>query len=63
MKNLERIKNERFQYHPHSQEIVDNLTGFTYHCNNRKLVELLNKVNTRADLNAERYWNLRKQLD
>ena len=50
---------KRFYYYEKSSEIVDSLTGYTYYCNNKEIVDLLNKMNNRADKNAEKYWDLK----
>lgn len=57
------LKENRFRYHASSQEVRDELTGFVYHCDNVELVDLLNRVNNRADLNAEKYYGLKKKVD
>ena len=49
----------RFNYFPKSNEVVDELTGYTYYCPNKELVDLLNKINMRADRNAEKYLDLK----
>ena len=53
---------KRFYYYEQSSEIVDSLTGYTYYCNNKEIVDLLNKMNNRADRNAEKYWDLKMKL-
>ena len=43
---------KRFEYHRNSQSIVDNLTGHIYE-GNKETCDLLNRINDRADRNAE----------
>ena len=57
------LKENRFKYYASSQEVRDELTGYVYHCDNAELVDLLNKVNNRADSNALKYYDLKKKLD
>lgn len=35
----------RFKYFSNSHMILDRLSGNTYYCNNKKIVELLNSMN------------------
>ena len=51
---------ERFEYYKESQYVLDELTGFTYHCNNSDLVDLLNQLNNRADRIVEKYYKVKK---
>lgn len=44
---------KRFKYCGTSQIIKDNLTGYTYY-GNKKICDLLNQINDRADRNAEK---------
>ena len=43
---------KRFEYHRNSQSIVDKVTGHIYQ-GNKETCDLLNRVNSRADTNAE----------
>ena len=43
---------KRFEYHRISQSITDRTTGYIYH-GNKKTCDLLNRINDRADRNAE----------
>ena len=43
--NYEQEKDTRFKYYEKSSKIVDELTGYTYYCPNKEVVELLNKIN------------------
>ena len=45
---------ERFRYSKTSQIITDDLTGWTYY-GNKQVCDLLNQVNNRADMNAEKF--------
>ena len=45
---------ERFVYYPNSQMIIDELTGKHY-SGNKQVCELLNRINGRADMNAEAF--------
>ena len=45
---------ERFVYYPNSQMIIDELTGKHY-SGNKQVCELLNRINERADMNAEAF--------
>ena len=45
---------ERFVYYPNSQMIIDELTGKHY-SGNKQVCELLNRINERADMNAESF--------
>lgn len=56
-------KKERFQYYRESQYVVDNITGYIYPCNNRRIVDLLNQLNNQADKNLEKYYELKKKLE
>lgn len=56
-------KKERFQYYRESQYVVDNITGYIYSCNNRRIVDLLNDLNNQADKNAEKYYKLQKKIE
>ena len=53
----------RFNYFAIAYEVVDGLTGYTYYCPNKELVDLLNKVNKRADRNAKKYWDLKNERE
>jgi len=53
--------NNRFKYYMNSQMIVDTITGKYYH-GNKSICELLNQINNRADVNAEKYYKLKKQI-
>lgn len=55
----ERNMGDRFSYYPVSSEIVDGLTGYTYYCPNKKIVDLLNKLNSKSDANAKKYFDLK----
>lgn len=52
---------ERFIYYPTTKEVKDQLTGYTYYCPDKDLLELLTKTNNRADKNAEKYYELKKE--
>ena len=52
---------ERFIYYPTSKEVQDQLTGYTYYCPDHNLLELLIKINNRANKNAEEYYELKKE--
>ena len=52
------IDEKRFVFFPTSNYIKDRMTGETFFCNNRRVCELLNKLNDRADRNAEMYFEL-----
>lgn len=43
---------KRFEYHRSSQSITDRTNGYIYH-GNKKTCDLLNRINDRADRNAE----------
>ena len=45
---------ERFVYYRNSQMIIDELTGKHY-SGNKQVCELLNRINERADMNAEAF--------
>ena len=45
---------ERFVYYRNSQMIIDELTGKHY-SRNKQVCELLNRINERADMNAETF--------
>ena len=52
----------RFNYFKDSQYVLDELTGYTYHCTNQELVDLLNQLNNRADsISEELYKNKYKR--
>ena len=53
----------RFKYYPSSQMIVDSLTGERI-SGNQKTCDLLNKLDKRANENAEKYFDaLKKNLE
>ena len=53
----------RFKYYPSSQMIVDSLTDERI-SGNQKTCDLLNKLDKRANENAEKYFNaLKKNLE
>ena len=52
---------ERFRYYKSSQIITDKLTGWTYY-GNKQVCDLLNQVNRRADINAEKFDELMRIL-
>lgn len=54
MGNVEFSK--RFKYYENSQYIIDNLTGFIYHCNNQEIVNLLNELNDKNDRLVEKFY-------
>lgn len=58
MEQLSEIDDTRFVFYPTSNYIKDRLTGETFFCNNRRVCLLLNKLNEKADRNAERYSEL-----
>ncbi len=62
-KPTQRDDDKRFFYHEGSSEIGDRVTGYTYYYNNKEIVDLLNKLNNRADKNAEKYWNLKIRIE
>lgn len=45
----------RFNFFKDSQYVLDELTGYTYHCTNQELVDLLNQLNNRADSISEEF--------
>ena len=53
---------ERFEYRATSQSIIDHLTGFVYG-GNKKVCDLLNEQNERADRNAEKCWDAISELE
>ena len=48
------MNEERFKYYRNSQMIIDELTGKHY-SGNKQVCELLNRINERADMNAEAF--------
>jgi hypothetical protein len=48
------MNEKRFKYYPNSQMIIDELTGKHY-SGNKQVCELLNRINERADMNAEAF--------
>ena len=48
------MEKKRFNYYPNSQMIIDELTGKHY-SGNKQVCELLNRINERADMNAEAF--------
>ena len=48
------MKKKRFNYYRNSQMIIDELTGKHY-SGNKQVCELLNRINERADMNAEAF--------
>ena len=52
------IDEKRFVFFPTSNYIKDRMSGETFFCNNRRVCELLNRMNDRADRNAEMYFEL-----
>ena len=53
---------ERFVYYRNSQMIIDELTGKHY-SGNKQVCELLNRINERADMNAEAFDDWFKVLE
>lgn len=53
---------ERFKYYRNSQMIIDELTGKHY-SGNKQVCELLNRINERADMNAEAFDDWFKVLE
>ena len=52
------IDDTRFVFYPTSNYIKDRLTGETFFCNNRRVCLLLNKLDEKANKNAEKYFEL-----
>ena len=52
------IDDTRLVFYPTSNYIKDRLTGETFFTNNRRICHQLNKLNDKADKNAEQYTNL-----
>ena len=48
------MNEKRFVYYRNSQMIIDELTGKHY-SGNKQVCELLNRINERADMNAEAF--------
>ena len=48
------MNEERFVYYRNSQMIIDELTGKHY-SGNKQVCELLNRINERANINAEAF--------
>lgn len=53
---------ERFVYYRNSQMIIDEMTGKHY-SGNKQVCELLNRINERADMNAEMFDKWHKVLE
>ena len=53
---------ERFVYYRNSQMIIDELTGKHY-SGNKQVCELLNRINERADMNEEAFYEWFKVLE
>ena len=48
------MKKKRFNYYRNSQMIIDEMTGKHY-SGNKQVCELLNRINERANMNAEAF--------
>ena len=56
------MNEDRFRYYSNSQMIIDNLTGKHY-SGNKQVCELLNRINERADMNEEAFYEWFKVLE
>ena len=56
------MEKKRFNYYPNSQMIIDELTGKHY-SGNKQVCELLNRINERADMNEEAFYEWFKVLE
>ena len=56
------MNEKRFVYYRNSQMIIDELTGKHY-SGNKQVCELLNRINERADMNEEAFYEWFKVLE